>query len=105
MLVKTVLITAVLRFGFARTIGPGRVEGSTNDTHMTTEQKANAVQHLSDASLDMKIEARAVLSKIAAAKARFAQEMADLDERFKLTCWNTVESEWTQQEIAEAAKK
>lgn len=71
----------------------------------TTEKKALAVEKLADASLDMKTEARAILAKIAAAKARHAQELADLDERFALTCWNDVEANWTKEEIAAAMAK
>jgi len=70
-----------------------------------TEKRALAVEKLIDVSLDMRTEARAILSKIAAAKARHAQELAALDDHFNIVCWHGVEANWSKQEIAAALAK
>jgi len=68
----------------------------------TTEENARAVRHLPHVSYNLMSEAKITLQKIAQEKARHAAALANLNENFALTCWNTVKSQWTPDEIAAA---
>ena len=73
-------------------------------TKLTLEQKIKLIHNLPEVRLDAISQAQVAAQRVAQAKQRFAQEMADMEEQFNLECWRMVEKSWTPQEIEEALK-